>query len=65
MRKVYCEECKVRMLVGDRLAMCERCGKCVDLRKGRPATYHHPLVVVALLGVTFALVAVIVLSGLP
>jgi uncharacterized paraquat-inducible protein A len=56
MRRIYCPECKVRMLVGDKLALCESCGKVADLGRRKPATYHHPLAVTAVLAAIMALV---------
>lgn len=56
MRRIYCKDCKARMIVGDRLAMCESCGKITDLAKRKPGKYHHPLVVAMLLLGILALV---------
>lgn len=35
MRKLYCTDCKVRLLVGTKLAWCENCNKFYDLAKKR------------------------------
>lgn len=58
MRRIHCKDCKTRMLVGDRLALCESCGKIMDLAAKKPGKYHHPLTVaMILLGILALVVA--------
>ena len=63
MKRIVCTECKVKMLVGDRMAMCEQCRKIVDLRPKKGGTYHHPLVLACVLVAFLALVVSTALMG--
>lgn len=54
-----CRDCNVRMLVGDKLAHCENCGRFKDLSNGRKgmATYH-PLKLVVILAAFLTLLII-------
>lgn len=60
MKRVYCPDCKTRMIVGLRgLAMCENCKMFIDLNKQKKGTWH-PLVALVVLLAVFSLITLVV-----